>query len=317
MVKKTLFKDRGVDVTQDMIEAVRWAEQHTTQLETQNPPVVYKDELIPDKATLPHISVGLITFQRDNLLKLGLNSIIYSDYPKDKIELIILNDGTGPSTRNVVKPFLPHVKIKYFEIPLSAKPYPYYYDMRRKNFLIKQSSYNIIYLTQAEVIHNPSCFMQVAAAFQLHDGHVKVKPKLIEQAHECKGQVPGVNGDVAGKINFDGLWKAAYAGQGFKWSTNQWSGSFGGAMRLASWNELGGFEEDVQISSEAEIDSRINRRKWKMIELHKAHMIHLEHEREFKGDKWTDALRRVGKTPLRANPTKAWGIIKEAKLINL
>lgn len=316
MAKKVLFNDRGIDVTQDMVGAIKDAEQHIAHLEKQNPPVVYDKPLEP-KGELPKISIGLITFRRDNLLKLGLNSIVHSDYPRDKMELVILNDGTGPSTRNVVKRYTKHIDIKYFEIPLNAKPYPFYYDMRRKNFLLKSSSHDIIFLTQAEIVHLPSNFKQMAAAFEKHPGHVKVKPRLIEQHYEARGNIPGVNGDVPGRIDFNGLWKAAYAGQGFKWSGIRWSGSFGSAMRRASWNELGGFEEGTQISIEAEIYSRLLRRKWKAIELRKAHMVHLEHERDFKSDKWVSAVQRVGKTPLKANKGKNWGIIKEAKRVNL
>jgi glycosyltransferase involved in cell wall biosynthesis len=314
-VGKVLFNDRGIGVTQDMVGAIKAAEQHIAQLEKQNPPVVYKNQLVPADP-LPKISIGLITFRRDDLLRLGLNSLVYSDYPNDKLEIILLNDGTGPSTRQIAKRYSKLVDLKYFEIPLAAKPYPYYYDMRRKNFLIKQSSHDIVFLTQAEIIHLPSNLLQIAAAFQKHKGHIKVKPTLIEQFYEARGNHHGVK-NAPGKVNFAKLWKAAYAGQGFKWSTIRWSGSFGSAMRRSSWNELGGFEEGTQISIEAEIYSRLLRRKWKPIELRKAHMIHLEHERDFKSDKWTSAVQRVGKTPLKANVGKQWGIIKSAKRIEL
>jgi glycosyltransferase involved in cell wall biosynthesis len=316
MPKKILFNDRGIDVTSGMVEAIKDVEQHIAKWERKNPPIVHKKPLIPQEP-LPDISIGLITFRRDNLLKLGLNSIVHSDYPQDKLELIVLNDGTGPSTRQIVKKYSSRVNIKYFEIPLNAKPYPYYYDMRRKNFLLKQSSHDIIFLTQAEIVHLPSNLKQVAAAFQKHAGHIKVKPRLIEQHYEARGKLPGVNGDVSGKINFDNLFKAAYAGKGFKWSGIRWSGSFGSAMRRASWQELGGFEEGTQISIEAEIYSRLLRRGWKAIELRKAHMVHLEHDRDFKSDKWESAVRRVGKTPLKANKDKKWGIIKQARRVKL
>ena len=316
MTKRVLFNDRGIDVTQDMVSAIKDCEQHIAIMEKKNCPIVVEEKLEPS-GVLPAISIGLITFRRDNLLKLGLNSLIFSDYPKDKMELIILNDGTGSSTRQVVRRYAPHVKIKYFEIPLSAKPYPFYYDMRRKNFLIKQSSHDIIFLTQAEIIQLPGNLKQIAAAFQKYEGHIKVKPRLIEQHYEARGNIPGVNGDVPGKIDFDNLWKAAYAQRGFKWSGIRWSGSFGSAMRKATWHEIGGFEEGTQISIEAEIYSRLLRRGWKAIELRKAQMIHLEHERDFKGDKWTSAVQRVGKTSLTANIGKQWGIIEEAKRVNL
>jgi glycosyltransferase involved in cell wall biosynthesis len=315
MAKKVLFNDRGIDVDQSMIDAIKDCENHIAAMEKKNPPIVVEKELKPD--SFPPISIGLITFRRDNLLKLGMNSLVYSDYPKDKIEIIVLNDGTGPSTRQVVKRYSSLVNIKYFEIPLKAKPYPFYYDMRRKNFLLKKASHDIIFLTQAEIVHLPSNLKQIAAAFQEHKGHIKVKPTLIEQHYEARGRLPGVNGDVPGRISFDKLWKAARAGQGFKWSGIRWSGSFGSAMRRASWEELGGFEEGTQISIEAEIYSRLLRRRWKAIELRKAQMIHLEHERDFKSDKWTAAVQRVGKTPLRANKGRKWGIIKEAKRVEL
>jgi glycosyltransferase involved in cell wall biosynthesis len=317
MNSKVLFKDRGVDVTQDLLSAIKRCELITADLEHKNPPLVCADELVPNLDSLPNISIGLITFRRDNLLNLGLNSLVYQNYPKDKIEIIIINDGTGPSTRNIVKKYSKLVAVKYYEIDLKDKPYPYYYDMRRKNFLIKNSMHEIFMLTQAEIVHLPNNLRQVAAAFQNHDGHILVKPRLIEQRHECKGQVPGVNGDVLGQINFDNLFAAAYSGKGFMWSGIRWSGSFGSAMRRSSYNELGGYEEDVQISIEAEMYSRILKRGWKIIELNKAHMVHLEHERDFKGDKWLDAVKRVCNTPMVANHNKEWGIIKEARRIDL
>ena len=313
---KVLFNDRGVNVTQEMVTSIKDVERHIAELEKQNTPIVYKNALEVTEP-LPNISVGLITFRRDRLLNLGLNSLVYSDYPKDKLEIVILNDGTGPSTRKIVKPYTKHANIKYYEIPLNAKPYPYYYDMRRKNFLLKNSSHDIIFLTQAEIVHLPSNLKQIAAAFQQHEGHIKVKPTLIEQDYEGRGKIPGVSGKAPGRISYDALWKVARAGQGFRWSTIRWSGSFGSAMRRASWNELGGFEEGTQISIEAEIYSRLLRRKWKSIELRKAQMIHLEHERDFKNDKWIAAIQRVGKTPLKANVGKQWGIIKSAKRIKL
>lgn len=316
MAKKVLFNDRGIDVTQDLVTAIKRVENHIAQLEKKNPPIIHKRPIAPT-GELPEISVGLITFRRDNLLKLGLNSIAYSDYPKDKLEVLVLNDGTGPSTRKIIKRYKDIINIKYFEIPLNAKPYPYFYDMRRKNFLIKNASYDIIFLTQAEIIHMPSNFKQIAAAFEKHNGHIKVKPRLIEQLYEARGKLPGVNAGQPGKINFDKLWKVARSGNGFKWSTIRWSGSFGSAMRRESWEQLGGFEEGTQISIEAEIYSRLLRRGWKAVELNAAQMIHLEHERDFKSDKWINAVNRVGHTPLRVNQNKKWGIINSAKRIQV
>jgi len=316
MDKRVVARDRGIDVTQDLITSIKDVENHIAQLSKCNPPIVHTDTLEPS-GELPNISIGLITFRRDNLLKLGLNSIAYSDYPKDKLEVVVLNDGTGPSTRQVIKRYKDQINIKYFEIPLEAKPYPFYYDMRRKNFLIKQASNEIIFLTQAEVIQHPSNFKQIAAAFQKYRGDIKVKPRLIEQHYEARGQVPGVNGDVPGRINFDILWKTAYEGRGFKWSGIRWCGSFGSAMRRKSWEELGGFEEGKHISIEAEILSRLLRRGWKEVLLQKAHMIHLEHERDFKNDKWLSAVQRVGKTPLQVNKGKKWGVIKQARRIEV
>ena len=65
---------------------------------------LYADE--PKKSKLKHypkISVAIPAYNEEKTIKKTVNSLINSDYPRDKIELIIVNDGSKDNTAKVAK----------------------------------------------------------------------------------------------------------------------------------------------------------------------------------------------------------------------
>ncbi len=61
-------------------------------------------------------SIVIPTYNRAGLLEKCLSSILHQDYPKNKYEVIIINDGSIDSTEKIIKNFIKkHKNIKYFK----------------------------------------------------------------------------------------------------------------------------------------------------------------------------------------------------------
>jgi hypothetical protein len=83
-------------------------------VKTHRPPLLYP-------ADCPPISIVTPTYHRQKLFDIALHNLLLTDYPKDKIEWVIVEDGTDPalSAREKIISFqlqVPELSIKYIPI---------------------------------------------------------------------------------------------------------------------------------------------------------------------------------------------------------
>ncbi|MDR1992558.1 MAG: glycosyltransferase family 2 protein [Nitrososphaerota archaeon] len=64
--------------------------------------ITYQYKPIPDKGYRPHVSVIVPVYNEENGIDHTIDSILNSDYPKDKIELIVIDDKSKDKTLEVV-----------------------------------------------------------------------------------------------------------------------------------------------------------------------------------------------------------------------
>ena len=50
----------------------------------------------------PMITIGVPAYNESRTITKTINSIVKSDYPRDKIEIIVVNDGSSDNTMGVV-----------------------------------------------------------------------------------------------------------------------------------------------------------------------------------------------------------------------
>jgi len=105
---------------------------------------------------LPKVSILMPCYQRRNFIPLMITNIISQDYPKNKLELVILQDGdqdlfTDNLRYEMFKKSIHPVKLKYI----------YEKDIRRtigekRNKLVKLSSHKICAMMDSDDIYLPS-----------------------------------------------------------------------------------------------------------------------------------------------------------------
>jgi cellulose synthase/poly-beta-1,6-N-acetylglucosamine synthase-like glycosyltransferase len=71
------------------------------------------------KKELPSITIGVAAYNEENTITKTLNSLVKADYPREKIEIIVVNDGSRDSTADVVNSFIS--KHRDFNIKLISK----------------------------------------------------------------------------------------------------------------------------------------------------------------------------------------------------
>jgi glycosyltransferase involved in cell wall biosynthesis len=109
---------------------------------------------IPDNQ-LPNVSILIPCYQRRNFIPLMISNIICQDYPRDKLELVILQDGDEDL-------FIDDKRKQLFEKSIGIKfRYIYEKNIRRtigekRNKLVKLASHNICAMMDSDDIYMSS-----------------------------------------------------------------------------------------------------------------------------------------------------------------
>ncbi|MDP2632343.1 MAG: glycosyltransferase family 2 protein [Candidatus Curtissbacteria bacterium] len=106
----------------------------------------------------PFVSVIIPTFNRRPLLKKTLTSLKSVNYPKTKMEIIVVDNGSSDGTFQVVKKYFPNVKL--FSFPQN-KGIP-----AALNLAIKKSKGKYIFQTNDDVIFAKDCLKILIIAAQ-------------------------------------------------------------------------------------------------------------------------------------------------------
>ena len=97
------------------------------------------------------ISIIIPTYNRANLLPLTLDSFLAQDYPRDRYEIIVADNNSTDTTREVAA--------RYFGN--SAVPVKYIFEERQgvhyaRNSAAKQASGDILYFTDDDMVADPA-----------------------------------------------------------------------------------------------------------------------------------------------------------------
>jgi|GEM_PF-3417899 len=117
--------------------------------------------------TTPFVSVIIVTYNRQDTLEKALRSLFVQDYPQDKYEIIVVDDGSTDRTDNLVKRLqkdYPFVYLKQ-EHKLSASA---------RNLGIKKAKGEIICFLDSDCIAPSNWISSIINLYQLHPEVVSV-----------------------------------------------------------------------------------------------------------------------------------------------
>lgn len=106
--------DTLVEVSRPLFERLFDLARDRRAVKTHRPPLLYP-------ADCPPISIVTPTYHRQKLMDIAFHNMLATDYPRDKMEWVIVEDGTDPalSAREKIISFqlqVPELKIKYIPI---------------------------------------------------------------------------------------------------------------------------------------------------------------------------------------------------------
>jgi hypothetical protein len=106
--------DTLVEVSRPLFERLFDLARDRRAVKTHRPPLLYPKDC-------PAISIVTPTYHRQKLMDIAFHNMLATDYPRDKMEWVIVEDGTDPalSAREKIISFqlqVPELKIKYIPI---------------------------------------------------------------------------------------------------------------------------------------------------------------------------------------------------------
>ena len=120
-----------------------------------------------DLADCPHISVVTLIYNRKKFFDLACHSMMITDYPKDKIEWIIVDDSDDPAEQNsdrIVQVGEAAAPMKFVYVPLKSKTAV----SEKRNIGVKSASNDIILYMDDDDHYPETSFRRRVAWLTLH-----------------------------------------------------------------------------------------------------------------------------------------------------
>ena len=71
--------------------------------------------------TTPHISVLIDTYNHERYIEQAIVSVLEQDFPREEMEIVVVDDGSTDSTPSIIEKFLPSASL-HTETQMAVKP---------------------------------------------------------------------------------------------------------------------------------------------------------------------------------------------------
>ena len=137
-----------------------------------------KDVDTNNNPSLPSLSILIAAYNEEKVIEQKLKSILNSNYPKDKIEILVGSDSSTDKTNEIVRSFS-NVKLIEFETR-SGK-------IKIINQLKKLAAHDLLILTDANVLFDKDTLQQLCKYF--NDPEIALVDSNIINTHLQKGNI--------------------------------------------------------------------------------------------------------------------------------
>ena len=183
----------------------------------------------------PFISIVVIGFNEETNLNASMQSILNSNYPRDKIELIYVDSGSKDNSVVIAKKYTSNIFIEKHPFPTAA---------RNRNRGLIESKYDIVHFIDSDIIINKD-YLKFAVE-KLLDGDV----------HGVFGRLEERNVNKIGKI-------LLYVYGNFKPGYVDAPGA-GGTFSKKVLIEVNGWDERIPRGEESELGERLRKAGFKI-----------------------------------------------------
>ena len=198
----------------------------------------------------PYLSIIIPTYNEEKNITQCLESIKKTDYPKNKIEIMVVDDGSTDKTREIVK--------KYKNVKLLKQNHSGKTDAL--NLATKESSHDFIVTIDADTILDKNFLTEIIKPFSdkkvgATTGAVKVKNKT---------SIWGIFQNI--EYHYNNLIRNSFS---TVFSSGIWFFGCLAGYRKVTLEKVGYFKKDT-ITEDMDIAMEIKRQGYKTINIHKA-----------------------------------------------
>jgi len=154
--------------------------------------------------TDPLVSVIIPTYNYAQYISEAITSVLDQDYPPDKLEIIVIDDGSTDNTKEVLTPFIDQGKIIYYYQENEGKASAAYWG-------IQNSSGKYIFNLDADDYFLPNKVIETVTAFEADEAivHVASPAKIFYNDTKALANYEELPKDISGKC-LDGNWLLNY-----------------------------------------------------------------------------------------------------------
>ncbi|MDP2727611.1 MAG: glycosyltransferase family 2 protein, partial [Dehalococcoidia bacterium] len=183
------------------------------------------------------ISVVIPTYNRPASLRDAILSLYAQDYPKDRYEVIIIDDGSEDSTADVVSRLDREVPRLHYEKQANQGA------AAARNRGARLAQGDILLYTDDDCAPDPACLSSVARAMELNPSAGMIACRIVEAQKGLLAKCHTISQYSALSSTYPG--KISYA-----------CGS-GMAVRKDLFDQAGGFNETYQVAEDEELSLRL------------------------------------------------------------
>lgn len=239
----------------------------------------------------PFISVVIPTYNRKDILKRCLEHLLSQNYPFDRYEIIVIDDGSADGTQNVVMntAITSPARIIYFKQINKGHG-------KARNMGIEKSSGEIVLFLDDDSFAEPFLLEEIVSAFKTSSRKIAA----------VRGRVRGLALDD-GKSDFIRILDEYVYNAKKSWATNNL------ACRKSVLEEVGGFDNSFRQCEDIDLGARIRDKGYDQVYWDSAIVWHLhETDIEMFRRKWVlggMGLRVYFKKWLKRKPSRALMVI--------
>ena len=132
----------------------------------------YKKKKIPEFATDKTVSILIPAYNEEESIAPTIESALKLDYPKNKLQIVVIDDGSTDNTYKIAKKFESdrHPKVKVYRKKNGGKS-------SALNFGIKHSKSEIVFSMDADTFASPDALKRMIAHF-FHERVMSVTPSM-------------------------------------------------------------------------------------------------------------------------------------------
>jgi glycosyltransferase involved in cell wall biosynthesis len=143
--------------------------------------------------SLPLVSVIIPTFNYVNYILEAIDSVLSNSYPKELIEIIVVDDGSADNTKHVLQPYIDNGHIKYFYQENKGKA-------SATSFAIEKTKGKYIFNLDADDYFLTNKILHTINIFETNDSivHVASPARIINEENQAY-EIEKIPADIIGK----------------------------------------------------------------------------------------------------------------------